>query len=304
MVENTPTLVAKPSYSFTSTRIVLVCVGGGRSGHKKSYIYQELTRLSVISIRTQKDRRTKLQLYSVFARAHIDYRYKTMTTGCQRIFPACRSTGAVRRLSDRLVVSAQLRVQLESAEKCSSLLSGELVKILHKQRGQMCKRARTHVCLCVPNSAETKPPLTLIVLPPPAPPTRCRGVMPHPLGACCSRAVCSSSLFASLWLLPAWRTERVWASFLVISKPPALIFYPPQLTANCSSQHQDPTPPTRPRPASWLCGILATANGGPIESLRRAACWLDSRIISNEDDSNDFTPSFPSPLLRPEYWYF
>lgn len=119
MVENTPTLVAK---TLLLIYIYKDCFGlcwGGRSGHKKSYIYQELTRLSVMSIRTQKDRRTKFQLYSVFARDHTDYRYKTMRTGCQRIFPACRSTGAVRRLSDRLVVSAQLRVQLESAEKCS-----------------------------------------------------------------------------------------------------------------------------------------------------------------------------------------
>lgn len=205
-----------------------------------------------------------------------------------------------------LPMDAFRRTRKNTAEAETSLRRSTGVATAFTAWSPTKKRVDAHACVYMrPIRLRQSPPPTLILLPPPAPPTWCRGVMPHPLGACCSRAVCSSSLFASLCLLPAWRTERVWASFVVIPKPPALIFYPPpQLTANCSSQHQDPTPPTRPRPASWLCGILATANGGPIESLRRAARWLDSRIISNEDDSNDFTPSFPSPLLLPEYWYF
>lgn len=150
------------------------------------------------------------------------------------------------------------------------------------------------VCMC---ACMRQSPLTLMLLPPPAPPTRCRGMMPHPPGACCPRAVCWSSLSASLcgWLV-GWLSEGVSMCervSVLYPNPQPLVY--PQLKASSSSQHQHPNPPTRPWPASWLCGILATANGVPMESPCREAWGLDNRILSNEDDGNDFTLSLPSP---------
>ena len=104
--------------------------------------------------------------------------------------------------------------------------------------------------------------------------------------------VCQTEWLAG-WLTE-WLSERVRVCSCAVSKSPAPLFYP-QHTASSTSQHQHPTPPTRPRPASWLSGILATANGVPMDSPCRAACWLDNRMLSNEDDGNDFTPSLPSP---------
>lgn len=138
-----------------------------------------------------------------------------------------------------------------------------------------------------------------MLLPPPTPPTRCRGMMPHPPGACCPRAVYWSSLSAHSvagWLAD-WLSEGVsmCERVSVLYPHPQPLVYP-QLKVSSSSQHQHPTPPTRPRPASWLCGILATANGVPMESPCRAARGLDNRILSNEDDGNDFTLPSPSAV--------
>lgn len=55
------------------------------------------------------------------------------------------------------------------------------------------------------------------------------------------------------------------------------------------------TQPTRPRTASWLCGILATANRASVDFPWRATLRLDNRILPNEDDGNDFSSSLPSP---------
>lgn len=162
------------------------------------------------------------------------------------------------------------------------------------------------VCVEGYSAVETKP-LTLVLLPSAAPPTRCRGMMSHPPGNVLSS--CRMLLFfvcLSEWLagwLTEWMSERVRACFCAVSKPPAPLAYP-QHASSSSSQHQQTTPPTRPRPASWLCGILATANGVPMDSPCRAAFWLDNRILSNEDDGNDFTPSLPSPPLLPKYRFF
>lgn len=81
------------------------------------------------------------------------------------------------------------------------------------------------VCVCVLFDWD-KAPLTLMLLPPPAPPTWCRGMMPHPPGVCCPRAVCFSSLSVSLWLLPRWKTELVWPGFFVISSPNPYVLPP------------------------------------------------------------------------------
>jgi len=104
--------------------------------------------------------------------------------------------------------------------------------------------------------------------------------------------------------LAGWLTERVRGCFCAISKPPAPLVYP-QHTASSSTQHQHPSLPTRPRPASWLCGILATANGVLMESPCGAPCWLDNRILTNEDDGNDLTLTL-LPLwccLKTEYFW-
>ena len=164
------------------------------------------------------------------------------------------------------------------------------------------------VCVCAQFGWDKAPP-------PPNPDSPTSSSTPNVMQGCDAPSPGSVLFLCSVFLLFVCLTvvaARVkdWACVSQVSRyirTPSPYFLPPlhpQLTANWSSQHQDPTPPTRPRPASWLCGILATANGGPIESLRRAACWLDSAIISNEDDSNDFSPSFPSPPIPPEYWYF
>lgn len=156
------------------------------------------------------------------------------------------------------------------------------------------------------SAVETKP-LTPVLLPPLPPPARCRGMMSHPPGSMLSSCrmlllfVCLTEWLAG-WLSD-WTSERVRACFCAVSKPPAPLSYP-QHAASLSSQHQHTTPPTRPQPASWLCGNLATANGVLMDSPCRAANWLDKRILSNEDDGNDFTPSLPSPLLLAEYWFF
>ena len=173
----------------------------------------------------------------------------------------------------------------------------------HREMYVVCMFVCVCVCVCVSvcmerySAAETKPPN------PDAPtssgpPNAMQGYDAPSPGSVLSSCrmllffVCLTEWLAGL--LTDWKSERVRACFCAISKPPAPLVYP-QLKASLSSQHQHPTPPTRPRPASWLCGILATANGVPMESPCRAACWLDNRIPSNEDDGNDFTPSLPSP---------
>lgn len=95
--------------------------------------------------------------------------------------------------------------------------------------------------------------------------------------------------------LTYWLNGSVNKRVSVLHPNPQPLSCLPPTQSNSSSQHQHPTPPTRPQPASWLCGILATANGVPMESPCRAGCWLDSRTVPNEDDGNDFTPFLPSP---------
>lgn len=132
-------------------------------------------------------------------------------------------------------------------------------------------------------------------LPPLTPPTRCRGMMPHPPGACCPPAGCCSSLSASPsgWL-DDWMNERPstseGVSVLNSYTPVSPARQPPTHGELLISQHQH-----RSLPTSWLCGILATANGVLMESPCRAACWLANRNLSNEDDDNDFTLSLSSP---------
>lgn len=152
-----------------------------------------------------------------------------------------------------------------------------------------------YVCVEGCSAAETKPPNPGAPTSS-GPPNAMQGYdAPSPGSVLSSCRMLLLFVCLTEWL-PGWLNE--WSVcervFCAVSKPPAPLVYP-QHTASSSSQHQHPTPPTRPRPASWLCGILATANGVPMESPCRAACWLDSKILPNEDDGNDFTPSFPSP---------
>lgn len=149
MVENTPTPVAKPSSPVRDCFGLCLGWGGGAVYTKTHFLRIN----QVIRLPNQ---------------TSIWFLQETIMTGSaivtqpkqpavKWVCAACRSRGAVRRLSDRLVVSPQLGVQLGSAEKSTGARTAETslrketdvaTAFLAWRPTEKCVKAHACVCIC------------------------------------------------------------------------------------------------------------------------------------------------------------
>lgn len=168
----------------------------------------------------------------------------------------------------------------------------------------VCVCLCTCVCVCVYLCVKRgtlllrQSPLTLVFLPPPTPPTRCRGMMPHPPGSVLSscRMLLLFPLCLPKWVagcladwVNKWARARV---FLCSLQTPCPSCLPP-------THSKLVVPASTPKSTNQATACLlimwypSDSQRALMESPCRAASWLDNRILFNEDDGNDFT--LPSP---------